>query len=67
MMNYGIFTIDTEAHRGTDPTLQFIWGKTVDGQFYGIDFIMDFCEKYGTRGLFFVDFAEVWDYKYQSI
>lgn len=66
-MNYCIVTIDTEAHRGENPVDQFIFGKTVDGECYGIDFIMDFCEKYNCKGLFFVDVAEIWDYGLESI
>ena len=61
-MNYGIFTIDTEAHKGINPVNQYIWGNTYDGGSYGIDYIMDFCESYGAKGLFFVDIAEAWDY-----
>ena len=36
-------------------------GKTKDG-FFGIDKIMDICDNFEIKVLFFVDFAEAWDY-----
>ena len=56
-----IVTIDTEGHKGSDPIDKLIWGNTKDGKF-GIERIMDEFEKIGARILFFLDFAEAWDY-----
>lgn len=56
-----ILTIDTEGHDGLDPVKNLIWGKTDEGLF-GIDRIMDICDTHNINALFFVDFAEAWDY-----
>lgn len=56
-----IATIDTEGHKGVSPIDKLIWGITESGR-YGIEKIMDEFEKYGIHILFFLDFAEVWDY-----
>ena len=56
-----IFTIDTEGHKGIDPVAHLIYGSTTEGN-YGIDKLMDICEKYQVKGLFFVDVAEAWHY-----
>ena len=57
-----IITVDTESHIGSDPVERLIMGKLDNGVYAGIPLIMDICEQYGTKGLFFVDFAEAWDY-----
>lgn len=56
-----LVTIDTEGHDGVDPIRRLIWGETADGR-YGIERIMDEFDKVGAKVLFFVDFAEAWDY-----
>ena len=66
-MNYGIITVDTEGHDGKDPIERLIWGKLDDGSKAGIDLIMDIAEEYKTKALFFVDFAEAWDYGKEKI
>ncbi len=62
-----ILTIDTEGPRGTDPVLYQIWGKTEDGSYHGISQIMDICDSFGVKGLFFVDIPEIWDFGYDKI
>lgn len=61
-----IVTIDTEGHKGKDPIDKLIWGNTNDG-YYGIERIMDEFEKIGVHILFFLDFAEAWDYGEERI
>ena len=56
-----IVTIDTEGHDGKDPISKLILGETKEGK-YGIEYIMDILDTYGVKALFFVDFAEAWDY-----
>ena len=56
-----IVTIDTEGHQGKDPIEKLIFGKTVKGNF-GIERIMEEFEKINVHILFFLDFAEAWDY-----
>ncbi|MDD4781088.1 MAG: polysaccharide deacetylase family protein [Tissierellia bacterium] len=56
-----IITVDTEGHDGADPILRLIWGATDQG-LYGIDRIMDICDRYYAKAVFFVDIAEAWDY-----
>lgn len=56
-----IVTIDTEGHDGKDPISKLILGETEEGK-YGIEYIMDILDAYGVKALFFVDFAEAWDY-----
>lgn len=56
-----IVTIDTEGHLGENPVEKLILGNTKNGKF-GIERIMDEFEKVGVKILFFVDFAEAWDY-----
>ncbi len=56
-----LVTIDTEGHRGDDPIKKLIFGKTKDG-YFGIEKIMDEFETVDAKILFFVDFAEAWDY-----
>ena len=56
-----IVTIDTEGHDGKDPVAKLIFGETAEGK-YGIEFIMDELDKAGAKALFFIDFAEAWDY-----
>lgn len=60
-VNYALITIDTEAHTGDRPVDRFIWGETSDG-LHGIDELMDLFESFGTKAIFFLDFAECWDY-----
>lgn len=56
-----LVTIDTEGHDGADPIQHLIFGETADGR-YGIERIMDEFDKAHAKVLFFVDFAEAWDY-----
>ena len=62
-----IITVDTESHIGSNPVERLIMGKLDNGVCAGIPLIMDICEQHGTKGLFFVDFAEAWDYGEESI
>lgn len=61
-MKQVIITVDTEGHRGSEPVERLIWGKTREGQEYGINRIMDICDEFSAKALFFVDVAEAWDY-----
>ncbi|MCQ2211397.1 MAG: polysaccharide deacetylase family protein [Paludibacteraceae bacterium] len=61
-----ILTIDTEGPRGSNPVLFQIWGK-VGNEYYGIPKIIEICDKYGVKGLFFVDIPEIWDMGYDAI
>lgn len=61
-----ILTIDTEGPRGSDPVLHQIWGK-IGNKYYGISKIIEICDKYGIKGLFFVDIPEIWDMGYDKI
>lgn len=61
-MKQVIVTIDTEGHAGKDPIQHLIWGQTPSGQLGGISLLMDIFDEYGAKGLFFVDFAEAFDY-----
>lgn len=56
-----LVTIDTEGHDGADPVGHLILGETETGR-YGIEYIMTAFDKVHTKVLFFVDFAEAWDY-----
>lgn len=62
-----IVTVDTEAHVGNNPVDHLIWGVCDDGERYGISLIMDICDEYNAKALFFVDIAESWDYGYLNI
>lgn len=62
-----ILTIDTEGHDGKNPIEKLIWGKAVDGKEYGINHIMDICDRFAVKALFFVDIAEAWDYGKEKI
>lgn len=66
-MNHVIITIDTEGHSGSNPVESLIYGITADGKEYGIRYIMDMCENYGVKALFFVDIAAAWDYGDEKI
>lgn len=55
-----LLTIDTEGPRGTDPVLYQIWGRVGD-KYYGVPKIIEICDKYQVKGLFFVDIPEMWD------
>ena len=61
-----IVTIDTEGHDGTDPISKLIMGETSAGR-YGIERIMDELDAFGIKALFFVDFAEAWDYGEEKV
>ena len=61
-MKRAIFTVDTEGHDGKDPITHLIFGETKDGKQAGIPLIMDICDQFKVKGLFFVDFAEAWHY-----
>lgn len=61
-MNYALITVDTEGHDGKDPIDKLIWGRIGSDKFAGIDLIMDIAESHHTKALFFLDFAEAWDY-----
>lgn len=65
-MNYALITIDTEGPLGNNPVDNLIWGKTDQG-YFGIDYIMDICDSFNTKALFFVDFAEVWSFGEEAI
>ncbi len=56
-----LVTIDTEGHDGTDPIRHLIFGETESGR-YGIEYLMDIFDRAHVKALFFVDFAEAWDY-----
>lgn len=60
-MNKIILTVDTEGHVGKDPIKHLMLGKTDQG-YMGIPRIMDICDQYDIKAIFFVDFAEAWDY-----
>lgn len=62
-----IVTIDTEGHAGADPIKHLIMGQTQSGELYGIPKIMDICDEFGVKALFFVDFAAAWDYGKERI
>ena len=62
-----IITIDTEGHVGSDPVEHLIWGKTSKKEEYGINRIMDICDSFSAKALFFVDVAEAWDYGKEKI
>ena len=61
-----IVTIDTEGHDGKDPVSMLILGETAEGRF-GIEYIMDVLDEFNVKALFFVDFAEAWDYGEEKI
>lgn len=56
-----IVTVDVEGHVGNEPVRRLIFGETDSGRF-GIEYIMDVFDKVQAKVLFFVDFAEAWDY-----
>lgn len=56
-----IVTVDVEGHVGKEPVRRLIFGETDSGRF-GIEYIMDVFDKVQAKVLFFVDFAEAWDY-----
>lgn len=61
-----LVTVDVEGHDGNDPVGCLIFGQTDDG-FYGIEYIMDVFDEVNAKVLFFVDFAEAWDYGHGKI
>ncbi len=66
MKQKAIVTIDTEGHDGKDPIAKLIFGETAEGKF-GIERIMDELDAFDVKGLFFVDFAEAWDYGEEKV
>lgn len=62
-----ILTIDTEGPRGIDPVLYQIWGKVAENTYMGIPKIIEVCDEYQVKGLFFVDIPEIWDMGYEKI
>lgn len=66
-MNKILLTIDTEGPRGADPILYQIWGKVGEDKYFGISKIIEICDKYQIKGLFFVDVPEIWDYGYNKV
>lgn len=62
-----ILTIDTEGPRGSDPVLYQIWGRANDGNYYGVPKIIEICDKYDIKAIFFVDIPEIWDLGYEKI
>lgn len=60
-MKHVIVTVDVEGHLGKEPVRRLIFGETDSGRF-GIEYIMDVFDKVQAKVLFFVDFAEAWDY-----
>ena len=61
-----IVTIDTEGHDGKDPISKLILGNTSQGS-YGIEYIMNVLDEFDVKAIFFVDFAEAWDYGEEKI
>ncbi len=61
-----MISIDVEAPLGSDGVDNLIYCKTASGE-YGINFLMDCFDKYGYKGLFFVDVAEAWEYGQEPI
>lgn len=57
-----LISVDTEAPVGNNPIETLIYGKTRDGQEYGISYLMKLFEDHNAKGLFFVDIAEAWEY-----
>lgn len=57
-----LVSIDTEGPAGLDPVERMIYGKTVDGQEYGIRYLMDLFSERSIKGLFFVDIPEIVDH-----
>lgn len=66
MKKYFIITIDTEGHKGTNPIDNLVFGK-IQNEFFGIDKIMDICDKYCVKAIFFVDIAAVWHFGEEKI
>lgn len=54
-----LLTVDTEAHRGSNPVKDWMYGK-FEGKEYGVPLIMDICEQYGIKAIFFIDVPEAW-------
>lgn len=61
-----IVTVDTEGHVGADPIRHLVYGATENGR-YGVEYIMDIFDEVHAKVLFFVDFAEAWDYGHDKI
>ena len=54
---YLLITVDVKALKPGDPSMQRIWGE-INGNHYGIERIMDICEKHNVKATFFVDVYE---------
>ena len=57
-----LVSIDTEGPAGIDPVERMIYGKTLDGQEYGIKYLMKLFSDRKIKGLFFVDIPEIADH-----
>lgn len=62
-----IFTFDVEAGHTKESIETLIWGRTSTGDYWGLKEQIALLGKYGIKGLFFVDFAEAWDFGEESI
>lgn len=62
MLQKVLVSIDTEGPAGTDPVERMIYGKTADGQEYGIHYLMKLFSDRKIKGLFFVDIPEIADH-----
>lgn len=63
---YIAITVDTEGHKGKNPIDNLVYGK-IGREKYGIELIMDICENYGVKAVFFVDLAAAWDFGAKKI
>lgn len=57
-----IITVDTEGPAGENAVQRLIYGETIKGENYGIEYLMKLFSRYGAKALFFVDIAEAWEY-----
>lgn len=62
-----LVSIDTEGPAGTDPVEHMIYGKTMDGNEYGIRYLMKLFSERNIKGLFFVDIPEMVDHGEEKI
>jgi len=56
-MIYVFISVDVEAPHGSNPLDQMVWGL-VNGKRFGIDKIIDICEKHRVKASFFLDVYE---------
>ena len=61
-----LISIDVEAPTGVNGVDNLVFCKIKDRQF-GINYLMDCFDRFGFKGLFFVDIAEAWEYGFDSI